>query len=549
MTWGEYLTHVQNLASWLHSKGVGPGDKVAILSGNRPEWIISDLAIMWLGAITVPIYATTTEKDISYIAQHSEAKMFMVDNVQRARVLAGVPLGAVVIFDLSSADQTPFLSCQSFSYQQTQDFRGNILKTPHLCKEEDIATLIYTSGTTGQPKGVVHTHANMSGARDVVEQVLLDGKKGPDRFFSFLPLCHVAERMLVEVGSIVTGSEVAFARSVSSLGDDLVRCRPTVLLCVPRLWEKMYEKININLSHSSALKRAIFNVAKWLGSARIVNDRALRRRDRLLRVVLSDALAGKAFRKKLGLDRARILATGSAPTREDVMRFFASFGLFVREVYGLTENLCLGVYNVTDIRFNTCGKVFQGNQIKIAEDQEILFKAPWLFKGYYKDPVATREAFTGDGWFCTGDLGSLDSESYLRIVGRKKELLKTSTGKYVAPVPIEDKLKALPLIQDAMVVGDNQKYCVALVCLDEKACSGSYQSDLVEHLNQVNRDLANHESIKRIGILDHSFSVEEGTLTPTLKLKRKVAFEKNEPFINHVYEAAEVLVFQASQKG
>lgn len=549
MTWSEYGSQVQMVAGWLRAQGIGRGDKVAIISANRPEWIICDLAILSLGAVSVPIYATSAPADIQYVLEHSQAKLVCVDQLDRIKAIDFKQLIGVIAFDepVSGRDT---LKVSIFPWRGVLASKAPLLPEPIKVNSEDLSTIIYTSGTTGRPKGVMHTHGNFRAAMRVVAPMLEQGKSGEkDRFFSFLPLSHVAERVLVQFGSIYTGTEVAFARSVANLAEDLVRCRPTILLCVPRLWEKMYEKISATISRAPLHKRILFNTALKLGSVRIEGNSAYRSRDCKIAAVFSDLLVGKALRKKLGLDKARVLLTGSAPTRPEVMRFFASFGLFIREVYGLTENLCLGVLNDNDrVVIGSCGKAFKENEVKLAPDQEIMFRAPWIFKGYYKDVDATKHVLTEDGWFATGDLGSIDDENYLRIIGRKKELLKTSTGKYVAPVPIEDKLKALTPIADAMVVGDNEKYCIALISLEEQqSCNDtSLHRQILEHLNSINRNLANHESIKRIGILNQGFSVEDGTLTPTLKLKRSVAGEKYASFIAQVYGASEMVVCQSN---
>jgi long-chain acyl-CoA synthetase len=244
------------------------------------------------------------------------------------------------------------------------------------------------------------------------------------------------------------------------------------------------------------------------------------------------------------MDRVRTFLTGSAPTHPNIIKFFASLGVFIREVYGLTENLCLGVYTPNDeIVIGACGKPFPGNQVRIADDGEIQFKAPFNFHGYYKNPEASAEILKSDGWMGTGDLGIVGEDGRLRITGRKKELLKTSTGKYVAPVPIENELKKNPLIADAMLVGDNQKYCIALLTLDSSHVKPETLDDDLRHIvEDVNKNLANHESIKRVGVLKNAFSVEDGTLTPTLKLKRNVALDKYKPFVSKVYSATGMVI-------
>lgn len=548
MSWSTYAEHVGILAGWLLAKGIKKGDKVAILSGNRPEWLISDLAIMSIGAISVPIYATSSEKDITYIIEHSGSKILIVDDLDRTPCIKGLDLETIV-----ALNRAPRKKCQGF--------RANIVFYADLLKEkahkieanleldsDDISSIIYTSGTTGLPKGVVHTHGTFAAAIKSATAALGSNDKEVDRFFSFLPLSHVAERVLVEFGSVATGSEVAFARSIDTLGEDLVRCRPTILLCVPRLWEKIYEKINAGLLLASPLKKKLFKLAKHLGENRIDGQSILKSKNNSWRSKVSDMLVGKKLRNKLGLDRCRMYLTGSAPTRPEVVRFFGSFGLQIREVYGLTENLCLGVFSPEDETImGSCGHAFEGNDIKIASDGEILFKAPWIFKGYYKNPEATEEALI-NGWLATGDLGVLDEKGGLKIVGRKKELLKTSGGKYVAPVPIEDSLKATPLVQDAIVVGDDRKYCVALVTLDPDIAldpgAADHKELLSNHLSNINKPLASYATIKRMGVIKRGLSVDAGNLTPSLKIKRNVVHSQNQEFIETLYKSEESVVFE-----
>lgn len=547
MTWSRYREEVSLLAGWFQAKGIVKGDKIALLSPNRPEWIIADLAILSIGAVSVPIYPTASVSDINYILEHSEAQHLLVDNLDRIAFLQQKELRSLVCFEKASRGQAEQFKLTPVTYSSILNETKTRMTAPVSLRDEDIASIIYTSGTTGQPKGVIHSHGNFAESMASIYDILANPEGKPDRYFSFLPLSHVAERQLVEVGSILTGSEIAFARSIDTLAEDLVRCRPSILLCVPRLWEKIYEKIQTGLLTASPIKRSIFGLAKLLGEQRIEADHIRRVNNGKIGSRVSDILVGKTLRAKLGLDRCRMLVTGAAPTRPDVMRFFGAFGMLIREVYGLTENLCLGVLNdADDIVIGSCGKAFPGNEIKIAEDGEILFRAPWMFKGYYKDEAATRAVLDDKGWFATGDLGTIDDEARLRIVGRKKELLKTSGGKYIAPVPIEDKFKASSLVKDAMIVGDGRKYCIALLSIDETQPAAktpeTCKAELKKLLTSVNAELAQFESIKRIGILKASFSVAEGTLTPTLKVKRNVVVKQKELFIDLLYRSEEAIV-------
>lgn len=551
MTWKKYKEDVISLASWLDQVGIKRGERVALISANRPEWLIADLAIMTIGAVPVPIYATSSRQDIEYILEHSEAKVLIADDLERIDFLKKTPLDQLLLFDRAGRNLAQSFSAPISYLGEVRRKRLKQVSEPVAMQDDELATIIYTSGTTGRPKGVMHTHGNIKAALPVIEHYLKAPNDQPDRFFSFLPLSHVAELALVVFGSIVKGSEVAFARSVESLSEDLVRCRPTILLCVPRLWEKIYERIQAGLLTASPVKLNLFKVAKNLGElSRIEGSRIYREQSKIpLATKLSDVLVGNKLKARLGMDRCRLLLTGAAPTRPEIMKFFGSFGLVIREVYGLTENLCLGVLNDHDVSvIGSCGKAFRGNQVKIAEDEEILFKAPWNFKGYYKNEEATKEAFAEDGWLKTGDLGRLDEENRLTIVGRKKELLKTSGGKYIAPVPIEDRLKTWDAVQDAMIVGDDRKYCVALISLNPEVTTGKGQdelkNELKSHLKRINEPLASFETIKRVGVLKDNFSIEQGSLTPTLKVKRPEVAKQKSEFIEQLYGSGDLVIYE-----
>lgn len=549
MTWKRYRDEVAALAQWLLQQGVSKGDRIALLSPNRPEWIITDLAILSVGAVSVPIYATTSPADVSYILDHSESKMLFIDNLDRIPYLSDKKLGLIVCFDKAPKRQMEGYTSRVAALSSVlHDARSQFQKPVDL-DEEDVATIIYTSGTTGTPKGVIHTHGNLAAAMRSLEPILAHAPGQPDRYFSFLPLSHVAERVLVEVGSILTGSEVSFARSIDTLAEDLQRCRPTIVLCVPRLWEKVYEKINANILIANPVKKGMFHLAKSLGARRMIGNHVPLERSRQWGPLVSDLLVGKKLREKLGFDRCRMFLTGSAPTRGEVMRFFASFGIVLREIYGLTENLCLGVQNEAEESvIGSCGRPFEGNEMRLAKDGEIQFRAPWMFKGYYKNPEATAEVLDADGWFSTGDLGDITPDGRLRIVGRKKELLKTSGGKYIAPVPIENSLKGFSLIKEAVVIGDDKKYCVALVTLDEDAIRSkdveTYKDELKSHLKKVNEELASYSSIKRIGVIKEGFTVENNSLTPSMKLKRNVIVDRYTDFIETIYKSEDTVICQ-----
>jgi len=546
MSWNRYKEEVTLLAGWLQANGVQKGMKVALLASNRPEWLIADLAILSLGAVTVPIYPSASQADVAYIIDHSETEWLIVDKLERIISLKDLKLKGCICFNKYTTEQSASFATPITSYATAIADGQPALKSPVPRKPSDLATLVYTSGTTGRPKGVMHTHGTVAAAMASSFQIIESPEGTVDRFFSFLPLSHVAERVLVEMGSISTGSEIAFARGVDPIGEDLPLCQPTILLCVPRLWEKMQEGILSKIETASPFKKFVFNLAATMGGSRAEGKKINASDQAGIFPSMADSLVGKKLREKLGLNRTRFFITGSAPTRPDVQKFFASFGMPIREVYGLTENLSCGVLNIEDDIFvDSCGKPFPGCEVKIADDGEILFRAPWNFIGYYRNEDATREVLSADGWFSTGDLGRIDDNGKLFITGRKKEMLKTSNGKYVAPVPIEDSIKGLSLIKEVMLVGDQRKYCVALVALDSPHITEVERDTITHWIEKVNQPLAGYEAIKRIGVLKEGFTVENGSLTPTLKLKRSVVAKNKDAFIESLYHSDEFVVMEA----
>ncbi|MBC7662078.1 MAG: long-chain fatty acid--CoA ligase [Chitinophagaceae bacterium] len=545
MSWNRYRDEVATLASWLLSQGVGRGAKVALMSSNRPEWIISDLAILSIGAITVPVYTSASAHEINYILNHSECEWIIVDTIDRVSPLDRKGLRGLVSFNKFAESTAQELGIPAYAYAATVHDTVTPIKAPVQMNQDEIATLVYTSGTTGLPKGVIHTHGTIAEAIYSSQQLIESPEGTIDRFFSFLPLCHVAERCLVETGSIGMGAEVAFARNIDTIAQDLPICQPTMLLCVPRLWEKMQEGILAKLHSASPVKQIVFRIASFMGGSRVQGNHIDASANGGIFPALSDVLVGKKLREALGLNRVRMFITGSAPTRPEVQKFFISFGMPIREVYALTENFACGVVSLEDdILTNSCGKPFPGAEVKIAEDGEILFRAPWNFKGYYKNEQATAEVLSSDNWFATGDLGSLDAAGRLFIVGRKKELLKTSNGKYVAPVPIEDSIKANPLVKEVMMVGDSRKYCVALIALENPVVDDKARESLVAWFDKVNKPLASYEAVKRVGILKEGFTIENGSLTPTMKVKRNAVVKAKEHFIDEVYASKDFVVVE-----
>jgi long-chain acyl-CoA synthetase len=421
-------------------------------------------------------------------------------------------------------------------------------------KPGDLATLIYTSGTTGPPKGVMLSHANLAWT----SQLLIDsggGKIDGDASLSYLPLSHIAEQMGTIHMPATAGSTVWFAESIDKLADNLKECRPTVFFGVPRVWEKFHAVLSARLGEVTGGKR------KLLDWARRVCSEVNARHDRgdpvprllQLQYALADRIVIQKLKAALGFDRARVLSSGAAPIAPDVLAFFSSIDLPIREIYGQSEDSGPTSYNMPGrTRIGSVGPPLPGLEVKIAEDGEILVRGPNVFMGYYKEPQATAETIK-DGWLCSGDLGTLDKDGFLTITGRKKEIIITAGGKNIAPKNIEAALKETPLISEAIVIGDRRKFLSALITIDEAAAqklapdvsgdklagASAIRAAIQKQIDQVNETLARVEQIKKFTVLPRAFTIAAGELTPTMKLKRKVISQRYESEIDAMYADGE----------
>jgi long-chain acyl-CoA synthetase len=564
VSWTTMAERVRALAIALIDAGVAPGERVALLSATRAEWMEVDFAILACGAVTIPIYHSALPDECGYILTNAGAERVVVENAkQRAKVeqiardgfeLDGVrrpvPLRSVTTIDGSGAGTLAEML-----------ERGRSLATRHGAEldrrmaafgRDDLATIVYTSGTTGPPKGVPQTHGNHLAT---VESALrIRTLEAGDVDFFFLPLAHSFARMIEYLG-IAAGTTTVFARSIDTLIEDLPATKPHVMPAVPRVYEKIYARVQANRSGASAIQRAIFDAAVAVGRQRTAYLEAGTAVPIWLRA--ADALAHQlVFGRIHGVvgGNIRFLLSGGAPLARDIAEFFHAVGLPIFEGYGLTETTpALTVNYPARFRLGTVGTTLDCCEIRIAEDGEILARGANVASGYYERPEATAEAWDADGWFHTGDIGEIDADGFLRITDRKKDLLKTSGGKYVAPQKIENLLKLQPHVSQAVVIGDNRKYCTALVTLDvpaveawanAKGLSGGADAlashpevqKLVEaEVASVNQQLASWESLKYVRILPHDFSTESGELTPSLKVKRKVVSQRYADVIESMY--------------
>ena len=481
LMWSEYGRGVDEVVAGLAECGVLPGDRIAILSGNRMEWHLADLGVLAGGAVTVPIYQTSSPEQVAYVLGHSEARVCFVDNEpQLAKVLEVRDqlsfLRQVIVFGGGAHGDDAFV--KSFAELRTSGVR-RLDREPDLVQSrsgaiaaDQLATLVYTSGTTGPPKGTMISHANiMWTLRSAIS--VFELREG-ERFLSFLPLSHIAERMISDFASAATGGETWFARSISTVGQDLRECRPTVFFAVPRVWEKLREAILDRLEGGGILQRIVFDRYLEL-SQHIAQQREAGRHPTLWTELPQRALdgtVGARVRHELGLDKTHILVASAAPVHPDLLRWLAAIGLPVLEVYGQTETCGPTTANPPeDNRIGTVGLPLPGVRLRIAEDSEILVRGGNVCKGYFRDPEATAQLIDGDGdgWLHSGDMGTLDAGGHLRITGRKKDLIITAAGQNVAPQDIEADLRNSELLSEAVVIGDGRRYLTALLTLDIEA--------------------------------------------------------------------------------
>jgi len=568
-TWAEMAQAVREIGAALVVLGVAPGDRVAIFSSSRPEWMEADLGSYACGAVTVPVYQSSLARECGYILANSGSRVCFVENptllgrvrevLQHGFELDGErvtpELAQIILIDGESDDDDVLtLAALRARGQAALSEDASILDARVAALgREDLATIVYTSGTTGPPKGVVQTHGNHLASVEAVAATGLAREGDVD--FLFLPFAHSFARMLEYFG-LYAGTVTAFATSVDHVAAEIGETQPHLIPSVPRIYEKIYARIMSTRETGGVVKAALFDWAVGVGRER---SRCQQAGEPLstalsLQVEIADRLVFARIRQVLG-GRMRYLVSGGAPLAQDIMEFFHAAGLLILEGYGLTETTPILTCNRPErFRFGTVGPPIDGVTLAIAPDGEILARGPNVAQGYYHRPEATAEAWDVDGWFHTGDIGEIDADGFLRITDRKKDLIKTSGGKYVAPQNIENLLKTQAHISQAVVIGDRRRYCVALLTVEVEAAEQlartagiAYESpeELRSHpevlarvdaeVQAVNARLASYESIKYFRILEGDFSTETGELTPSLKVKRKVVTERFQQLIDEMY--------------
>jgi long-chain acyl-CoA synthetase len=552
----EFLRRVAGLAYALVELGVKPGDRVGLFAPNCPEWHTADFAISGSGAVTVPVYFNESPDRTRYILNHAGAKVLFISGAAQLEKFLTIrdqlkDLQQVIVANVGDTLPADFLCYETLiATTGAAEIAAYRLRVAQVLPTQ-LASLIYTSGTTGEPKGVMLTHNNFSSnVTDTVEFTLTE----EDLAVSFLPLAHVYGRMLDYV-YLFQGCPVAYVEVVENVAQALLEVHPTVLAAVPRFFEKIYARLMEQGSKATGTKRKIFNFS--IKTAREAAGWRCGEKSASLRVKLKWAIADKLVYSKIRAGtggKLRLVMSGGAPLSKEMAEFFWAVGIPIYQGYGLTETSPVLTSNYPQNRVGSSGRPIANVQIRIADDGEILAKGPCVMQGYYKAPEATRDVLSEDGWFKTGDIGYLDKDNYLFITDRKKDLLKTAGGKFVAPQPIENALKTSPYILNAMVVGDQRKFVVALIVpnpttvsakLAEEGLKFSSNAELAAHprayaliekeVSRLTTHLAQYENIKRFALLPDDFTFDSGSLTFTMKLKRRVVEKQFNHLIARLY--------------
>jgi len=567
VSWIEYYDHSRAVGLGLATLGVEKGDRVALLSENRLEWLYTDMGALGIGACLVPIYTTLADEEVAYIVDNAGVKVLVVEGplqVEKALYAADKcpSLGTIVVMDPDMPSRSNLIAFAELMQSGMDAHRAHPTAFETMADRvspEDLATIVYTSGTTGVPKGAMITHKNVMAVIGALDRIRPEFANDTDQAVPFLPLSHVFERAAGHFYGMYKGITSSYAESVNSVLDDFGEKRPTIILAVPRVCEKVYQKILMQVEKQPPWRRKVFHWGHAIG-ARISTLREEKKPVPMLlkmKYKLAFVLIFKKLRQALG-GRVRWMTASGAPTARDIILFFNAAGIQVVEGYGMTECFAPATMsNLADYRIGTVGKALPGVEIKLADDGEILIRGDNVFKGYWKMPQETAEAFTDDGFLKSGDIGAIDDAGFLTITDRKKNLIITSGGKNIAPQKIENLFLSDPLFTHFIVIGERRKFLSALLTInldqaqllaERQGIAVNAPKDLLDypdflkiidaHVAERNRHLARFETIKRYRIIKKEFSQETGELTPSLKIKRNVIHEQHADLIASMYADA-----------
>jgi long-chain acyl-CoA synthetase len=550
--WGTYSDQVTQAGRALIALGFEPGQTVCILGFNRPEWAVVDIAAMGAGGAPAGIYTTCSPVEVRYIVAHAEAPIVLVENQDQWRKVLAERSNMPKLKHVVTMKGCPAIADDMVMTWEEFLAKGDGVETRayldrvESLKPDALATLIYTSGTTGPPKGVMLSNENLAWTSNVAIGITTINSN--DCSLSYLPLSHIAEQMFTLHIPITTGARVYFAESIEAVPENLKEVQPTIFFGVPRIWEKFHAGISAKLKDATGVKAKLVKWAMKVGWEANQTPGG----NKGLQYQLANKLIYSKLLPAIGMGNARVCVTGAAPIAREVLEFFASLDLVVLEVYGQSEDSGPTSFNTpTRYRFGSVGPALPGVEVKIAEDDEIMVKGPNVFLGYYKDKEAT-DATLSDGWLHSGDLGAFDRDGFLNIIGRKKDIIITAGGKNITPKNLESGIKNHPLVDEAVVIGDRRKYLSALVTIDVEAGpawaaangedagalhkSAKLRTSIQAHIEEMNKEFARVEQIKKFTILKRNFTVEDGELTPTLKVKRAKVNDHFADDIEAMYE-------------
>ena len=560
-TWEEYLNKVVSVSLGFYELGVREGDKVAIHSENRPEWVFADLAAQTLGSVSVGIYPTSPASEVEYLLNHSEASVLVVEDEEQLDKALDAwdrleKLQKIVVIDPRGVKELN--DPRIITFEDLLDLGDLVVgksfeEMTKTITSSETAIIVYTSGTTGPPKGAMITHENLRFAA-ITWGLVYEYRKN-DEVLSYLPLCHVAERVISVANAVYHGYVVNFGEDTNSFTEDLREVQPTFFLGVPRVWEKMLAAVQIRSNDATWLKRSLFNF--WIKQGGLLLQRRLKNKSTFIDSIwfgIGWLFVFRSLKKRLGMMRVREALSGAAPIAPQVLEFLMSVGVPVREGYGMTENTAVAtIVPADELYLGSVGKALPLSEVRIAEDGEILTRSDGTFKGYFKNLEATKETII-DGWLHTGDVGRIDEFGHLWITDRKKDIIITAGGKNLSPSEIENRIKISPYVREAMVIGDKRKYLTALIGIEsdtvgdwatrkgipyttyEDLSSKDEVNELVSMIiNDANKDFAQVETVKYFKLIPLELDHEDGQLTATQKVKRAAITEQFAELIESMY--------------